>query len=516
YLSASLGSLCATCREYPLGDIAGLGDRVQALGRRNAEIAGWLRGIAEGFSLADTPAAPPPQLPALAPAETQSSLLTAAEWGVAVAISPEHWQAKGGQIFQTLVLDRQAHVDAFGSFIDHAAWNSAAEGLLRVIQRINQRDNLVLTDADFKEALGSILLMLGLIMLEDGSRWLSEPVDSWQDLLSLLEQGFWVLAFNKVDPEILRPLAAEIEVLASRIYDQFGIAANTRPPEFAEAHLFPIDLFPGATRDPSSGLLSIPAWSTMSGDHSAISPYFNEQVGYTSTGAHAHQIAICGLDIKNMKFGPNGIFNVIQTGYGHDPMENTYYQLVKQRFLAYLEHIPPGDTLDFVGHSMGGGMTMMLLNDPEVQTVLIERDYTINSVTTYGAVRPEDPRFNGFPPSEPTASAPALFANTEVRFYVDPEDYLAMNVGAGHLDDSGQPLPNVILIGNDNLNGPTDAHTSYDDPTKYANLPPELQSLPFEVDWHYLKNYRNPDEMADTQVDDLLEPMHDPLPPNLA
>ncbi len=70
-LADALGSLVSSCREYPLGGVGELGDRVQSLGRRNAELAGWVRGVAEGFLAADSnstaapPPPPPPQVDAL-------------------------------------------------------------------------------------------------------------------------------------------------------------------------------------------------------------------------------------------------------------------------------------------------------------------------------------------------------------------------------------------------------------------------------------------------------------------
>jgi hypothetical protein len=153
---------------------------------------------------------------------------------------------------------------------------------------------------------------------------------------------------------------------------------------------------------------------------------------------------------------------------------------------------------------MGGGMAMMLLNDPEVQAALISGRYTLRSVVLYGAVRPMDVHFNGIPPTEPSELAPTLFEGTEVRIYVDPEDGLAMNVGAGHMTSDGLPMPNVYFVDDGNLSGATDAHISYWNSEKYANLPEELQTLPFHVDPRYWEHSRGPD-MNDVHLEEWLD-----------
>jgi hypothetical protein len=311
-------------------------------------------------------------------------------------------------------------------------------------------------------------------------------------MIATLEQRFWDLAFHKVAPDLLLELAAEIEQLKRRTCADVGGCAKPRPPGFAEDTLTPLDVFPGAQKNPATGDLTLPAWTIMAGGHSAISPYQNEQISSMQIGEHEHLFAICGLDLENMPGSPNGLYAVIQTAYEADPMQNAYYRLVRERFLSYLDEIPPGDTLNIAGHSMGGGMTMLLLNDPQIQSALLNGGYTLKSVTLYGAVRPQDLRFNGVPPTTPSELAPALFAGTEVRLYIDPEDRLAMNVGAGHLTGEGLPMPNVYFVDNGELSGGVEAHTSYDRPEKYADLPADLQVLPFQVDEQSFDHARMP------------------------
>jgi hypothetical protein len=99
-----------------------------------------------------------------------------------------------------------------------------------------------------------------------------------------------------------------------------------------------------------------------------------------------------------------------------------------------------------------------------------------------------------------------------VRIYVDPEDGLAMNVGAGHLTSDGLPMPNVYFINDGNLSGATEAHTTYDNPQKYANLPEELQTLPFQADMRYWEHARFPLGMAAPQRDGIKPTSPTPIP----
>ena len=476
HLAAALSRLTATCHEYPLGGIAALGDRVQPLGRRDAEIAGWLRGVAEAFVAADSASAPPPPGPAPAPLSLRH---------LAVDISVE--------------------------IIDSAAWNTAARRLLGCLRFINTTaalsgDHLwgAGAGADFVKAqlTASLLAIGGLIMLEDGPRWPAESVDSPDDMLKLLEQGFWNLAFHRVAPDLLLALAGEIEGLNRRTCADLGACVKPRPAKLDEAKLTPQQLFRGAKADPATGELTLPAWSMMTKDdeHSAISSYQGEQISLFRIGRDEYLFAICGLDLLNMSASPNGLAAVIQTATEPDPMANPYYRLIRARFLTYLGRIPPGSTLNMSGHSMGGGMTMLLLNDPEVQAALASGGYTLRSVVLYGAVRPLDPAHNGIPPGRPSDLSRTILAGTEVRVYVDREDKLALNVGAGHMADVDRPLPNVHLIDNGELSSATEAHTSYWSPEKYADLPVELQDLPFHVDPRYWELSRSPDT-GDVRLD---------------
>lgn len=481
-LSATLAHLTATCREYPLGQIAALGDRVQSLDRRDAEIAGWARGVAEAFVAADSPP---------------------------IIATLQAWHAQADQFALNIVQRGEILFDVSTMIVDVVAWNKAAKQLLEALQFINATtalsgDQLWGTGLGVdlaKVPLGASLLAIGgLILLEDGPRWFSEPVDSPDDGFNLLEQGFWILAFHRVAPDLLLALSAEIEELNRRTSAERGAGANPRPAKFDETNLTPQQVFPDARPDPATGDLALPAWSVMDGDHRAISAYQDEQISLFRIGQAEYLFAICGLDLTNMAVSPNGMTAVILTANEPDPMANPYYRLIKARFMAYLAQIPPGSTINMTGHSMGGGMTMLLLNDPEVQAAMVAGSYTLRSVVLYGAVRPLDPQHNGVPPSQPSALSDTLLTGTEVRIYVDTEDKLALNVGAGHMVHADQAMPNVHMLDNGKLDGATTAHTSYDNPTGYADLPTELQELPFHVDPRYWEHTRSPD-MGDVRPD---------------
>ncbi len=465
----------ARCQEYSLGSIPSMSSRIMALSRRNAELANQVRGVATTFSMVDR----------------QSLTL-----GTVGTSAPSLWQRVGTlqQATQELVEDvqRGARIaDESMANLDRWAWNMMATSLLESLRELNASEEI---DWDvINPVLFDLAIMLGLIMVGD-HEW-QMPSMTW-DKMKLIHQAFWNMAFNKVDPAILLPLAEEIERLNIRMRGTLFDNPHTRHQSWRDFHVWAVDAFVGSQVNYATGDLDLPAWSLMAGEHSAISPYYNEQVTWQKIQPHEHIIAICGLDPGNMHVAPNGMASVMRTAHDLDPSLNAYYPLVKQRFLAYLDHIPPGDTLNFTGHSMGGGMTMMLLNDPEIQQRILADGYEIRSITTYGAVRPEDPQRDGFPPSQPSAEIAALLANTDVRFYVDPDDRLAMNVGAGHLDANGLPLPNVYFVENNKIDDPIQAHTSYDDPKKYRALPPELQQLPFTVNATSFHSIRNPDDVG--------------------
>lgn len=478
-LDDALGRMAAGCREYALGGVTSLSGRLQPLARRNVEQAGWVRGVADAFTHADAAAI-------AAPDRGIDRMLSHLAGTVAGAI--EGWPSQIGRGTQRALGVGRAAARA----TDRAAWDAVAARLLKALRRIDARGRVVINSVDLSELLGSLLAIGGIIAMEQGAEWKLGELRNAGDLLDLLEQGFWNLAFHKVSPGLLLELGAEIEALDRRVAADYGGGANSRPPELTEADLTPEQVFVGAVPDQASGLLALPAAAMMAGDHGAISPYQGEQVSLFRIGEREYLFAICGLDLKNMANSPNGMYAVMQTAYESDPLENAYYRLVRERFLSYLAQIPPGSTLNIAGHSMGGGMTMLLLNDPDIQAHLLAGGYTLASATMYGAVRPTDPRRDGVPPSEPGALAADLFADTEVRYYIDPEDRLAMNVGAGHLDTAGLPMPNVTFVDDGALSGGVEAHTSYEHAEKYADLPPELRDLPFQVDRRYWEHYRTP------------------------
>jgi hypothetical protein len=183
-----------------------------------------------------------------------------------------------------------------------------------------------------------------------------------------------------------------------------------------------------------------------------------------------YRISIAGLDPQQP--GALNNFEAVALTAGGVAEGNHYYEEVRARFLADLERIPPGSVLHLQGHSMGGGMCMLLRDDPLVQAQLSAAGVVVGSLITFGAVRPAGAagvgqrRERGDP-----------FAHAEERHYVNSDDSLARNVGAGHAGRA-----NVILLDNGAVDEPAAAHGNYDDPAIYAGLPPELQRMPLEVD----------------------------------
>ena len=348
-----------------------------------------------------------------------------------------------------------------------------------------------------------ILFLLGSQTLGDlasNPRQINDPLD----ILDLLHQNFWNLSFKHLDPTTIRRLAVQFE----------NVMRQARPGH-QNVRTIPEELFSDRTLNVSAqdvflldkdgnlrgtqagtyrddGTIELDPSVIQSGPHSLISGNMGEQVTMARVGSDEYAFGVDGLDPENMGNSPNGIVSVIDTAY-FDPNQNKYYQLVKERFGDYLRNVPPGSKLNFVGHSMGAGMLMILLNDPEIQQKIKERGYDVHSVTTYGMVRPTDPSRNDVPPdTSGSGTTPAIFSETKVRHYVDPDDKLAMNVGGGH-----EGRANVKLVDDGEITGPVEAHTTYYR-KDYKGEP-----LPFTVDPKQFKLYIRGGE----------PPLPDPTPP---
>jgi pimeloyl-ACP methyl ester carboxylesterase len=150
---------------------------------------------------------------------------------------------------------------------------------------------------------------------------------------------------------------------------------------------------------------------------------------------------------------------------------NHYYAEVKARFLAALRAIPPGSTLHLQGHSMGGGMCFLLRSDPEVRRALAAAGIVVGTLITFGAVRPKGQA------GRDKYNEPGPFASLAERHYVNLDDSLALNVGAGHAD-----YPDVITLANHRIDEPSQAHNGYGQPENYVDLPPDLLELPYLID----------------------------------
>lgn len=494
-LTGDLDTLTATCREYALGDIGSLGYRVKSLQQRNTGFAEWANLIASQFVLADSGSS------FTCPINQNPKQDQMALWLSQMGTSITHIPTEAREGLQVVATNVPVGVKAIFNDGGSAVWNAVALHMLTSLQSINVTESITQMADELAFLIGDTLMMGGLIFIGSGripmppSPSIISNLYIIRENLRVLDEGFWNLAFHKVDPTILIPLAEEIEKLNLRIHAEFNLGPHVRPPKYQEYNLEIKDYFPSAKLNPNTGKMTVPIWNLMLGNHSAISPYTNEQLTMMQVGAHDYVFAICGLDINNMHTSPNGVSSVMRTAYDPKTTHNSYYQLIKTEFKTYLDHIPPGSVLHLSGHSMGGGMTMLLINDPEIQSILLANGYTIASITTIGAVRPENPKTNGFPPTEPTPEVLTLLENTRIATFVDNKDLLSLNVGTGHMDEHGNPLPNVYMISDWHDNSPVAAHTGYHYVFKYLLLPSELQDLPFEVDPSCFKVFRHPDDL---------------------
>jgi hypothetical protein len=387
----------------------------------------------------------------------------------------------------------------------NAAWSGLGLALLLTLKYTNHRMSgsvpvQMVMLPDLLADIAPILLVAGsgvvlLSTLGDGRNWHQLPPGD--GLPALLQRAFWIESQAHVSPPLLRAITVEAEALNRTLAIMTGAGGNMRPEPLRRDHqgrVLEVDFaaaFPEEQRIAlPDGTYALRPGALMSGEQRIISYYRNEQVTLVRLNADDFVVGICGLDPQNMAFAPNGLSAVIDTAYTADSLRNAYYQYVREEFLRYIERIPPGSNLHLAGHSMGGGMAIRLLRDPAVIAALAARDLTPQSLTTVGAVRPE---------SAPGRLPPGLIE----RHYVDPDDQLAMNVGAGHPGYSG-----VVLIDDGALTAPVTAHSGYAD-ADYETLPVDLGLLPYTVDPAHYAVYRlDPIGYQPVEILDVTPPLY--------
>ncbi len=395
----------------------------------------------------------------------------------------------------------------------NAAWSNVGVALLIALQQMNHRlagsqlfPALALPDllADY----GPLLLVAGggvvlLSTIGDGANW--EGLPNGDGLPALIQRAFWIEGQEHVPPALLHAIAEEVEAFNQALVAITGAAGKERPAPLIrlnDGRVLGVDFdaaFPEEQRILlPDGTYALRPGVLMSGEQRIISYYRGEQVTLVRLNADDYVVGICGLDPNNMAFSPNNLSAVIETGYDSDTLRNAYYHHVREQFLRYLDLIPPGSNVHLAGHSMGAGMALRLLNDPAVMKTLAERNLTPGSLTSVGAVRPE-------------AAAGRVPAGINERHYVDPDDQLALNVGAGH-----NGYPGVVFIDDGAFTDPTAAHSGYAD-ADYSELPADLDRLPYTVDPAHYAVYRlDPVDSVEPQA--YLKPnpapvLEEPLPP---
>ncbi len=483
-LALILSHFAARCTEYAVPETEGLAARLGNAARSEAELAAWTSRVAAAFRAADQDAG-----------AVSNQQIKLGHWIAANRLHTLALLPATRELYELLATSEPAQ---------NLAWDSIALAL---------DNSLALAELIIEEAgdawplfipqlivlLTPVLVTLGLtastvVVASDGSRWLTEPVQHPADVLKLFHESFWRLMYHPIDEPRLMSITARLDKLNRALCGTLGTCTRPRPPAHAEPLRDPFrgtrdvavtEMFDPTTirHQGSDGRLYVGPQALMQGEHSLISYYADEQVRVARVGAQEYAVGIAGLDPGNAN-GPNNFLSVAQTAKGHTN-ENEYFDYVKGQFLDQLQHLPDGSTLHLAGHSMGGGMIMLMLNDPEVQRELRSGNHTVASVTTFGAVRPNSQRANGVPPDEPAPLSAPLYTNTIVNHYVDTDDALALNVGAGH---NPQRFTNVHLLDDGQITDPQVAHGAYDQPI-YSDLPPQAQVLPFTVDPAYFEVY---------------------------
>lgn len=404
-------------------------------------------------------------------------------------------------------LDAALHLSAYGQIAETlyaGAWNLAGFQLLNQLTVVDA--TISSSGDDWPVVMALLAPILGPNVAGAGGNVLGLVVigalptvpfqeTSNTELLHRLEQSFWKLAFAEVSPPLLIALARKIDQLSLETCTELDRCANLRPDEAREpirdlqtgeldvpvSSLFPLDVrAPG-----ENGGFFVKFAALMFGQHALISYKHNEQVRLMQLNANTYAIGIAGLDPDNPG-EPNGFEAVIRTSLGQTE-HNAYYQQVKERFLRNLERIPPGSEIVISGHSMGGGMSVLLANDPEVSERLRARGCHVTLVVTFGMVRPDAAGVDEVPSGEPGGP----YDGTTVVHFVNNDDQLSHQVGARQ--DPAR-YPGLVSLGDSSLGSPTDAHTSYGnyDSAAWRALPPELQLLPIEIDPRYLRVFGEP------------------------
>ncbi|HMQ30081.1 MAG TPA: hypothetical protein PKD53_05100 [Chloroflexaceae bacterium] len=450
-LEAALAPFFDRCREYGVPAAGDLVARVAGYGRREAELAAWAGDVGDGFRRADAgqarPMFGPPPPPAGRLAEARRRAM---------------WNAEARRLIALTRMIR-SHITLYGR-----GWALRNPGALVALGAIGG------------EHLGTVA---GLTIAGDRTRSAAQPVDGAEERLVQLLHGVWYESMAHLDPAQFRALGAELDALKLALAGpvtpgQAGARAGDQREAVVNPRTGALDVVAGqafvsalCAARPGAPFRPGPA-DAMAGDHSGISYFPGEQVRLErlngATGEY--RVSIAGLD-PNKPGVPNNFEAVALTAQGAGA-GNHYYEHVKARVLADLARIPPGSTLHLQGHSMGGGMALLLRDDPEVRRAVAAAGVTVGSLITFGAVRPKGPA------GEPPDAGPGdPFAGAVERHYVNADDSLALNVGAGHASD-----PSVIMLDNGRLDEPTGAHSAYGNHESYAGLPPELLAMPYVVD----------------------------------
>jgi hypothetical protein len=523
-LEATLAQFAARCTEYRVPETDGLAGRLMLASRRLDELGCWVDGVGAAFAQADSgalrglgelrhPGRPHPQRRAFAtqlgallhtlvrfrgnPALTLGAvgadtaaaaweehgdtvLAQAAELSGAAQLARavfllQHAMAGGVSVLHRVNVEHGPDAAAllmleaawlleprlplhllFDDGLQALAWNALSAELLARLGAVEGAFSLSgpfwpLAVPPLVATVGTPLLVCGLgvgalSIVTDAPHWVVQPMADSDDALDLAQRSFWNQSFQNANPLILRQLAARVDTLSILLARITGGQASHSPP--AEN----------------------PRWqgTSVADAYTAISYAAGEQLVLERLNADGdYRISLAGLD-PSKPGAPNNFEAVIITGY-FPPAANHYYQHVRERFFQALSRIPPGSTLHLQGHSMGGGMSLLLRADPEVQRRLTEAQVHVASLTLYGAVVPVGTDF------APPALGP--FADTELRAFVNTSDSLALNVGAGY-----GGFPDVQLLGGPAIDAPAHAHSDYANPEHYAELPDAVVALPYAVD----------------------------------
>lgn len=439
-LDAALARFAARCSEYPLPAVNGLAARLGKAARSTNELGAWVGGVAAAFAAADdnAPSAPEPY-PAVPLAQLNIGVPARSDrlhGGL-----PKPWRSDNLAVAASVTPNAGQRLiwDLLAQQLLGTLW--ATESTLR---SHNPQLQGSLIPPLLMAAVASGVGVLGLSLVADRPHWSQQQIASPDELRDLIFRSICNQAPHSLDGAQLRELGAGFDRINLLL---FGVAQDN-----------------GRRKPPA------PPANSAFGAYKAISYNFGEQLVLERLNAAGdYRISIAGFDPKKPGV-PNNLEAVMITGYGQ-AYENHYYQVVRERFRAALEQIPPGSKLHLQGHSMGGGMSLLLLDDVEVQRWLQEADVSVDSLTLYGAVIPTTSMF------EPVLGPDSPFAETDVRVFVHSSDSLALNVGAGYTS-----YAEVQLIGGRTIVAPDRAHGDYGNPANYARVPPRLRTLPYEID----------------------------------